>query len=109
MQEAYAIARQNMKKSARRGQENCNQRAWSSTLESGDHVLVRNLTPMTGVAPENCAATGKTWFMLSREEKALRVLCMWLNHCEELEEDVYYTGTFSFLALTWLKRWVNPT
>lgn len=48
MQEAYAIARQNMKKSARRGQENCNQRAWSSTLESGDHVLVRNLTPRGG-------------------------------------------------------------
>ncbi|TKS65275.1 Retrovirus-related Pol polyprotein [Collichthys lucidus] len=48
MQEAYAIARQNMKKSARRGQKNYNQRAWSSTLESGDHVLVRNLTPRGG-------------------------------------------------------------
>ena len=43
MQEAYAIAMQNMKKSARRGQKNYNQRAWSSTLEPGDHVLVRNL------------------------------------------------------------------
>ena len=48
MQEAYAIARQNMKKSARRGQINYNRRAWSSTLEPGDHVLVRNLTPRGG-------------------------------------------------------------
>lgn len=43
MQEAYAIAMQNMKKSARRGQKNYSQRAWSSTLQPGD--LVRNLTP----------------------------------------------------------------
>ena len=48
MQEAYAIAMQNMKKSAKRGQKNYNQRAWSSTLEPGDHVLVRNLTPRGG-------------------------------------------------------------
>lgn len=48
MQEAYAMARQNMKKSARRGQKNYNKHAWSSTLESGDHVLVRNLTPRGG-------------------------------------------------------------
>ncbi len=48
MQEAYTIARQNMKKSAKRGQKNYNQHAWSSTLESGDHVLVRNLTPRGG-------------------------------------------------------------
>ena len=41
MQEAYAMARQNMKK-------NYNQRAWSLTLESGDHVLVRNLMPRGG-------------------------------------------------------------
>lgn len=45
MQEAYAIAMQNLKKSAKRGQKNYNQRAWSSTLEPGDHILVRNLTP----------------------------------------------------------------
>lgn len=48
MQEAYAIAMQNMKKSARRGQKNYNQHAWSSTLQPGDHVLVRNLTPRGG-------------------------------------------------------------
>lgn len=48
MHEAYAIARQNMKKSARRGQKNYNQRTWSSVLEPGDHVLVRNLTPRGG-------------------------------------------------------------
>lgn len=48
MQEAYAIVMQNMKKSARRGQKNYNQRTWSSVLEPGDHVLVRNLTPRGG-------------------------------------------------------------
>lgn len=48
MQEAYAIAMQNLKKSARRGQKNYNRRAWSSALEPGDHVLVRNLTPRGG-------------------------------------------------------------
>lgn len=48
MQEAYAIAMQNMKKSARRGQKNYNKRAWSSTLQPGDHFLVRNLTPRGG-------------------------------------------------------------
>ncbi|XP_026156435.1 uncharacterized protein LOC113126568 isoform X2 [Mastacembelus armatus] len=48
MQEAYAIAMQNMKKSARRGQKNYNQRTWSSALKPGDHVLVRNLTPRGG-------------------------------------------------------------
>lgn len=37
-----------MKKNARRGQKNYNQRAWSSVLEPGDHVLVRNLTPRGG-------------------------------------------------------------
>lgn len=54
MQEAYAIARKNMKKSAKRGQKNYNQRTWSSTLEPGDHVLVKNLTPRGG-----CEATGR--------------------------------------------------
>lgn len=48
MQEAYTIARQNMRKSARRGQKNYNRRAWSSVLQPGDHVLVRNLTPRGG-------------------------------------------------------------
>lgn len=48
MQQAHSISRQNMKKSARRGQKNYNQRTWSSTLEPGDHVLVRNLTPTGG-------------------------------------------------------------
>ncbi len=48
MQEAYAIAMQSMKKSAKRGQRNYNQCAWSSTLKPGDHVLVRNLTPRGG-------------------------------------------------------------
>lgn len=48
MQEAYAIAMQNLKKSARRGQKNYNRRTWSSALEPGDHVLVRNLTPRGG-------------------------------------------------------------
>ncbi|KAL7842136.1 hypothetical protein SRHO_G00238250 [Serrasalmus rhombeus] len=48
MQEAYTIAKHNIKKSARRGQKNYNQRIWSSTLEPGDHVLVRNLTPRGG-------------------------------------------------------------
>ncbi|KAK7909570.1 hypothetical protein WMY93_014254 [Mugilogobius chulae] len=48
MQQAYAIAMENMWKSARRGQQCYNQRAWSSTLRPGDHVLVRNLTPRGG-------------------------------------------------------------
>lgn len=48
MPKAYAIARQNMKKSGGRGQKNYSQHVWSSTLESGDHVLVRNLTPRGG-------------------------------------------------------------
>ena len=48
MHEAYVIAMQNMKKCAKRGQRNYNQRAWSSTLKTGDHVLVRNLTPRGG-------------------------------------------------------------
>ncbi|KAI4871899.1 hypothetical protein NFI96_003182 [Prochilodus magdalenae] len=48
MQEAYSIAGHNMKKSARRGQKNYNQRIWSTVLEPGDHVLVRNLTPRGG-------------------------------------------------------------
>lgn len=48
MQQAYSIARQNKKKSAKRGQKKYNQRTWSSTLEPGDHVLVRNLTPRGG-------------------------------------------------------------
>ncbi|KAK7904447.1 hypothetical protein WMY93_017054 [Mugilogobius chulae] len=38
----------NMRKSAKRGQDHYNQRAWSSTLKPGDHVLVRNLTPRGG-------------------------------------------------------------
>uniref|UniRef100_A0A3B3DKF6 Gypsy retrotransposon integrase-like protein 1 n=1 Tax=Oryzias melastigma TaxID=30732 RepID=A0A3B3DKF6_ORYME len=48
MQEAYAIAKAHMKKSAKRGQKNYNRRVWSSTLKPGDHVLVRNLTPRGG-------------------------------------------------------------
>ena len=44
----HYIAMQNMKKCAKRGQRNYNQRAWSSTLKTGDHVLVRNLTPRGG-------------------------------------------------------------
>lgn len=48
LQEAYAIAMRNMKKCAKKGQRNYNQRTWSSTLEPGDHVLVRNLTPRGG-------------------------------------------------------------
>lgn len=48
MQQAYAIAMENMWKSARRGQRCYNQRIWSSTLQPGDHVLVRNLTPRGG-------------------------------------------------------------
>lgn len=48
MQEAYAIAMQNMKKSARRGQKNYNRHTWSSGLEPGDHVLLRTLTPKGG-------------------------------------------------------------
>ncbi len=43
MQEAYEIAMKNMKKVAAKGQRNYNRRAWSSVLEPGDHVLVRNL------------------------------------------------------------------
>lgn len=45
MQEAYAIAQKNMRKSARRGQDHYNQWPWSSTLKPGDDVLVRNLMP----------------------------------------------------------------
>lgn len=48
MQEAYAIALKNMRKSAKRSRDYYNQRAWSSTLKPGDHVLVRNLTPRGG-------------------------------------------------------------
>lgn len=48
MREAYTIAMENMRKCARRGQRNYNQHAWSSTLEPGDHVLVRNLAPRGG-------------------------------------------------------------
>ncbi len=45
MQEAYGIA---MKKEAAKGQRNYNRRAWSSVLEPGDHVLVRNLSERGG-------------------------------------------------------------
>ncbi|KAJ0056373.1 hypothetical protein NL108_006880 [Boleophthalmus pectinirostris] len=39
---------ENMWKSTRRGQRCYNQRTWSSTLQPGDHVLVRNLAPRGG-------------------------------------------------------------
>lgn len=42
MQEAYTIAQENMRKAGERGQKLYNQRVWSSVLEPGDHVLVRN-------------------------------------------------------------------
>ncbi|XP_060753874.1 uncharacterized protein K02A2.6-like [Neoarius graeffei] len=45
MREAYMIAMENMRKCGRRGQRNYNRQACSSTLEPGDHVLLRNLTP----------------------------------------------------------------
>ncbi|KAL1263603.1 hypothetical protein QQF64_006342 [Cirrhinus molitorella] len=48
MQEAYEIATKNMKKAAARGQSNYNKKAWSSVLEPGDHVLVRNLSERGG-------------------------------------------------------------
>uniref|UniRef100_A0A8C1WAH7 Gypsy retrotransposon integrase-like protein 1 n=1 Tax=Cyprinus carpio TaxID=7962 RepID=A0A8C1WAH7_CYPCA len=48
MQEAYEIAKKNMKKAAARGQRNYNRKAWSSVLEPGDHVLVRNLSERGG-------------------------------------------------------------
>ncbi|KAI3376240.1 hypothetical protein L3Q82_016744 [Scortum barcoo] len=38
----------NMRKAADRGKRNYNQRTWSSSLEPGDNVLVRNLTPRGG-------------------------------------------------------------
>lgn len=48
MQEAYTIAQENMRKAGERGQKLYNQRAWSSVLEPGDHVLVRNLSDRGG-------------------------------------------------------------
>ncbi len=48
MQEAYEIAMKNMKKAAVKGQRNYNWREWSSVLEPGDHVLVRNLSERGG-------------------------------------------------------------
>lgn len=48
MREAYEIATKNMKKAASRGQRNYNWKAWSSVLEPGDHVLVRNLSERSG-------------------------------------------------------------
>lgn len=57
MQEAYSIAMKNLKKAAKRGQMNYNKRTWSSTLEPGDNILIRNLTPRGG--PESCVVTGR--------------------------------------------------
>ncbi len=48
MQEAYGISMKNMKKAAAKGQRNYNRRAWSSVLEPGDHMLVRNLSERGG-------------------------------------------------------------
>lgn len=48
MQEAYNIAQENMRKAGERGQKHYNQRAWSSVLEPGDHVLIRNLSERGG-------------------------------------------------------------
>lgn len=48
MLEAYNIVTKNMKKAAKRGQNYYNQRAWSSVLELGDHVLIRNLSQRGG-------------------------------------------------------------
>lgn len=48
MQEAYEIARERAQKSADRGKRNYDNKARSSVLEEGDHVLVRNMTPRGG-------------------------------------------------------------
>jgi len=48
MQQAYNIALENMRKAGERGQKHYNQRAWSSVLELGDHVLIRNLSERGG-------------------------------------------------------------
>lgn len=48
MQEAYEIARKNMKRATGKGQKSYNRGVWSSVLEPGDHVLVQNLSERGG-------------------------------------------------------------
>lgn len=48
MQEVYNVAQENMSKAGERGQKYYSQRAWSSVLEPGDHVLIRNLSERGG-------------------------------------------------------------
>lgn len=45
MEEAYEIVQENARKSTERGKKHNDEKAKSSVLYPGDHVLVQNLTP----------------------------------------------------------------
>ena len=92
----------NVKKIARRGQKSYNQRTWSSTLQPGDHVLVRNLTHRGG--PGKLRNYWKDAIHVVRGRKGPDGPVYVVEPLQGTGRKQVYTVTYSCYVLTWLKN-----